>query len=106
MRPAAARVSFTVDGVHPHDLGQVLDEQGVAVRAGHHCAWPLHRRYGIQASTRASFYLYNTAAEVDALAGGIRQAQRFFAAGPWSSWSRLPGNHPRPLPASAPQGAA
>ena len=51
---------------------------GVAVRAGHHCAWPLHRRYGIQASTRASFYLYNTAAEVDALAGGIRQAQRFF----------------------------
>ncbi len=73
-------VSFTADGVHPHDLGQVLDEQGVAVRAGHHCAWPLHRRYGIQASTRASFYLYNTAAEVDALAGGIRQAQRFFAA--------------------------
>ncbi len=73
-------VSFTVDGVHPHDLGQVLDELGVAVRAGHHCAWPLHRRYGIQASTRASFYLYNTAAEVDALAGGIRQAQRFFAA--------------------------
>ncbi len=73
-------VSFTVDGVHPHDLGQVLDELGVAVRAGHHCAWPLHRRYGIQASTRASFYLYNTAAEVDALASGIRQAQRFFAA--------------------------
>ena len=75
-----AAVSFTVDGVHPHDVSQVLDELGIAVRAGHHCAWPLHRRYGIQASTRASFYLYNTGAEVDALAEGIRHAQRFFRA--------------------------
>jgi cysteine desulfurase / selenocysteine lyase len=73
-----AAVSFTVPGVHPHDLSQVLDELGVAVRAGHHCAWPLHRRFGIQASTRASFYLYNTRAEVDTLAQGIQQAQRFF----------------------------
>jgi cysteine desulfurase / selenocysteine lyase len=73
-----AALSFTVAGVHPHDLSQVLDEHGVAVRAGHHCAWPLHRRYGIPASTRASFYLYNTTAEVDALVAGIRQAQRFF----------------------------
>jgi len=73
-----AVLAFTVDDVHPHDLSQVLDQDGVAVRAGHHCAWPLHRRYGIQASTRASFYLYNTTAEVDALVAGIRQAQQFF----------------------------
>jgi cysteine desulfurase/selenocysteine lyase len=71
-------ISFTVDGLHPHDVSQVLDEQGVAVRAGHHCAWPLHRALGVQASTRASFYLYNTRAEVDALTAGIRAAQRFF----------------------------
>ncbi len=71
-------VSFTVDGVHPHDVSQVLDDRGVAVRAGHHCAWPLHRALGIQASTRASFYLYNTADEVDALADGIAAAQKFF----------------------------
>ena len=73
-----AAISFTLEDVHPHDVSQVLDEHGVAVRAGHHCAWPLHRRYGIQASTRASFYLYNTSAEVDALVDGIRRAQRFF----------------------------
>ena len=76
-----AAVSFTVDGVHPHDVSQVLDELGIAVRAGHHCAWPLHRRYGVQASTRASFYFYNSSAEVAALAEGIRYAQRFFRAG-------------------------
>jgi cysteine desulfurase/selenocysteine lyase len=73
-----AAISFEVDGVHPHDVSQVLDERGVAVRAGHHCAWPLHRALGVQASTRASFYLYNTLDEVDALTEGIRQAQRFF----------------------------
>jgi cysteine desulfurase / selenocysteine lyase len=71
-------VSFVVDGVHPHDVSQVLDEHGIAVRAGHHCAWPLHRALGVQSSTRASFYLYNTADEVAALAAGIVQAQRFF----------------------------
>jgi cysteine desulfurase / selenocysteine lyase len=71
-------ISFVVDGVHPHDVGQVLDELGIAVRTGHHCAWPLHRALGVQASTRASFYLYNTHDEVDALADGIRQAQNFF----------------------------
>ncbi len=71
-------VSFEVDGVHPHDMSQVLDELGIAVRAGHHCAWPLHRALGVQASTRASFYLYNTHEEVTALADGIRQAQKFF----------------------------
>jgi cysteine desulfurase/selenocysteine lyase len=71
-------ISFEVDGVHPHDVSQVLDELGIAVRAGHHCAWPLHRRLGVQASTRASFYLYTTRDEVDALVAGIRHAQRFF----------------------------
>jgi len=73
-------VAFVVEGVHPHDVGQVLDELGVAVRTGHHCAWPLHRALGVQASTRATFYVYNTHAEVDALADGIRYAQRFFGA--------------------------
>jgi cysteine desulfurase / selenocysteine lyase len=73
-------VAFEVEGVHPHDVGQVLDELGIAVRTGHHCAWPLHRALGVQASTRASFYVYNTHAEVDALADGIRYAQRFFGA--------------------------
>jgi cysteine desulfurase / selenocysteine lyase len=74
-------ISFTVDGLHPHDISQVLDDRGIAVRAGHHCAWPLHRAMGVQASTRASFYLYNTHPEVDALVDGIRQAQKFFGAG-------------------------
>jgi len=71
-------ISFTLEGAHPHDVSQVLDDRGVAVRAGHHCAWPLHRALGVQASTRASFYLYNTPEEVDALADGIRTAQKFF----------------------------
>ena len=73
-------ISFEVQGVHPHDVGQVLDELGIAVRTGHHCAWPLHRALGVQASTRATFYVYNTHAEVEALAEGIRYAQRFFGA--------------------------
>jgi cysteine desulfurase/selenocysteine lyase len=76
----AGAVAFEVQGVHPHDVGQVLDELGIAVRTGHHCAWPLHRVLGVQASTRATFYVYNTHAEVDALAEGIRYAQRFFGA--------------------------
>jgi cysteine desulfurase / selenocysteine lyase len=73
-------VSFDVDRVHPHDVGQVLDELGIAVRADHHCAWPLHRALGVAATTRASFYVYNTHAEVDALVEGVRYAQRFFGA--------------------------
>jgi cysteine desulfurase/selenocysteine lyase len=60
-------VAFVVDGIHPHDVGQILDDAGVAVRVGHHCAWPLHRRMGVTASTRASFAAYNTVAEVEAL---------------------------------------
>ncbi|WP_017593715.1 cysteine desulfurase [Nocardiopsis potens] len=75
-------VSFTVEGIHPHDVGQVLDDQGVEVRVGHHCAWPLHRRYQVQATTRASFYVYNTVADVEALAAAVREAQRFFGTAP------------------------
>ncbi|ACR17702.1 SufS family cysteine desulfurase [Corynebacterium kroppenstedtii] len=71
-------VSFSLDGVHPHDLSQVLDDDGIAVRSGHHCAWPIHRRMGIQASARASFYIYNTLDEVDKLAGSICRARDFF----------------------------
>lgn len=71
-------VSFLVDGIHAHDLGQVLDDEGVAVRVGHHCAWPMHQRFGIAATARASFALYNTLDEVDVLVAGIRRAQEFF----------------------------
>jgi len=74
-------VSFVVDGVHAHDVGQILDDAGVQVRVGHHCAWPLHRRFGIAATVRASFALYNTTAEVDALVGAVRDSQRFFEVG-------------------------
>ncbi|MFG3283735.1 cysteine desulfurase [Streptomyces sp. NPDC048111] len=72
-------VSFVVDGIHPHDVGQILDDRGVAVRTGHHCARPLSRRYAVPATTRASFYVYTTEAEVHALAEGVRAAQRYFA---------------------------
>ncbi|BCN63821.1 cysteine desulfurase [Prescottella equi] len=71
-------ISFLVDGIHAHDLGQVLDDDGVAVRVGHHCAWPMHQRFGIAATARASFAVYNTLDEVDALIAGIRRAQDFF----------------------------
>jgi cysteine desulfurase/selenocysteine lyase len=71
-------VSFVIDGVHPHDAGQVLDDQGVEVRVGHHCAWPLHRRLGIPASIRASFYLYNDLDDVAALVDGVHETKRFF----------------------------
>lgn len=71
-------VSFVVDGVHAHDVGQVLDDEGVAVRVGHHCAWPLHRRFGVAATARASFAVYNTFDEVDRLVAGVRRAVEFF----------------------------
>lgn len=71
-------ISFAVDGIHPHDVGQILDSRGVAVRVGHHCAWPVCRRYGVPATTRASFYVYNDEADVDALIDGVRAAQEFF----------------------------
>lgn len=71
-------ISFTVDGVHPHDLMQLLDSRGVAVRGGHHCAEPLHRRLGVQSSARASGYLYTTRAEIDALCEAVVWAHDFF----------------------------
>ena len=71
-------LSFTVGEIHPHDLGQYLDSQGIAVRTGHHCAWPLTRKLGVPATTRASFYLYNTRSDVDALTAGIVGAQKYF----------------------------
>ncbi|HEV2089285.1 MAG TPA: cysteine desulfurase [Cryptosporangiaceae bacterium] len=71
-------VSFAVEGVHPHDVGQFLDELGIAVRVGHHCARPVCARFGVPATTRASMYLYNTEAEIDALVSGLRQVVRFF----------------------------
>ena len=74
-------VSFVVDGIHAHDVSQVLDDDGVAVRVGHHCAWPLHRRLGVQSTVRASFALYNTLDEVEALDRSIRRAQEFFGVG-------------------------
>jgi cysteine desulfurase/selenocysteine lyase len=72
-------VSFTLGDIHPHDVAQVLDADGIAVRAGHHCAKPLLRRLGVQATTRASFYLYSTTEEVDALVAGLDKVKRFFA---------------------------
>jgi cysteine desulfurase/selenocysteine lyase len=77
-REKAAVLSFTVKGVHPHDVGTLLNEDGVAVRTGHHCAQPVMKRFGIPATARASFYLYNTFAEVDALVAGVRRAQKIF----------------------------
>ena len=71
-------VSFVVDGVHAHDVGQVLDDDGVAVRVGHHCTMPLHRRFDVAATARASFAVYNTMDEVDRLVAGVRRAIDFF----------------------------
>jgi cysteine desulfurase/selenocysteine lyase len=71
-------ISFTVGEIHPHDLGQYLDSQGIAVRTGHHCAWPLTRKIGVAATTRASLYLYNTTDDLDTLISGIRDAQKYF----------------------------
>ncbi|MGY1732495.1 cysteine desulfurase [Geodermatophilus sp. SYSU D01045] len=75
-------VSFTVEGIHPHDVGQVLDDLGIAVRVGHHCAWPVVRRYGVPATTRATFYVHTGYDDVDALVEGVRAAQRFFGVTP------------------------
>ena len=73
-----AAISFQVEGIHPHDLGQVLDDHGVSIRVGHHCAWPVHRTMGVQSTARASFYLYNTRDEIDVLAEAIVAAKNFF----------------------------
>jgi len=78
MNERGAVASFTLGEIHPHDLGQYLDSQGIAVRTGHHCAWPLTRKLGVQATTRASLYLYNDEQDVDALIEGILGAQKYF----------------------------
>ncbi len=70
--------SFVMDGVHPHDVAQILDAEGIAVRAGHHCAQPLHEKFGVPATTRASFYIYNTRAEVNRLVEGIYKVKKIF----------------------------
>jgi cysteine desulfurase / selenocysteine lyase len=74
-------ISFEIDGVHPHDVAQVLDSRGIAVRAGHHCAKPAHARFGVQSSTRMSSYLYTTPAEIDALVDGLMYTRSYFKLG-------------------------
>jgi len=80
--PAAGKkggvASFTLEGVHPHDIAQILDQDGIAIRAGHHCAQPLHEKYGIPATARASFYVYSLKEEVDALVNGIYKVKKIF----------------------------
>lgn len=71
-------ISFTMEGIHPHDLGQYLDSLGIAVRTGHHCAWPLTKKLGVAATTRASFYLYNDFDDVEALIAGVQGAKEYF----------------------------
>ena len=71
-------VAFTLDGIHPHDVATVLDHEGVAVRAGHHCAMPLHDKLGVPASARASFHCYSVPEDVDALVAGLHKARKVF----------------------------
>jgi len=71
-------ISFEIDGIHPHDVSQVLDSRGIAVRAGHHCAKPAHKRFGVQSSTRMSSYVYTTPAEIDALVEGLEYTKKYF----------------------------
>jgi cysteine desulfurase/selenocysteine lyase len=74
----AGVAAFTLDGLHPHDIAQLLDEDGIAVRAGHHCAMPLHKSLGLNATARASFYLYTTIDEIDRLVTSLRRARAVF----------------------------
>ena len=80
-RERGGAISFEIEGVHPHDVAQVLDSRGVAVRAGHHCAKPAHARFGVQSSTRMSSYLYTTPAEIDALVDGLEYTRSYFKLG-------------------------
>ncbi|MFL6651678.1 MAG: aminotransferase class V-fold PLP-dependent enzyme, partial [Sulfurifustaceae bacterium] len=77
-REKAGILSFTLKGAHPHDIGTVLDHEGVAVRAGHHCAMPVMTRFGLPATVRASFAMYNTREDVDALVRGLARARELF----------------------------
>jgi len=72
-------ISFVMEGIHPHDIGTVLDRMGIAVRTGHHCAQPVMDRYQIPATTRASFAFYNTAAEIDSLVAGLHKVKEIFS---------------------------
>jgi cysteine desulfurase/selenocysteine lyase len=78
-REKAGVLSFLLDGIHPHDIGTILDHEGIAIRTGHHCAQPVMQRFGIAATARASFALYNTREEVDALVEGIEKVREVFA---------------------------
>ena len=78
-REKAAVLSFVIEGIHPHDIGTVLDRQGIAVRTGHHCAQPVMDFFGVPATTRASLAFYNTAAEIDALAAGLQKVKEIFS---------------------------
>jgi len=78
-REKAAVLSFVMDGIHPHDIGTVLDRQGIAVRTGHHCAQPVMDRFGVPATARASLALYNTFAEIDALVAGLGKVKEIFS---------------------------
>jgi len=75
----AAVVSFIIEGIHPHDIGTILDQEGIAIRTGHHCSQPIMERFGIPATARASFAVYNTRQEVDALIRGIGKVREVFA---------------------------
>jgi len=74
----AGVISFVLDGVHPHDIGTILDQEGIAIRTGHHCAQPVMQRYGIPATARASFAFYNTKEEADVLIKGIQKVKEVF----------------------------
>ena len=78
-REKTGAISFVLEGIHPHDIGTILDQEGIAVRTGHHCTQPVMERFGIPATTRASFAFYNTRADVDALVAGIRRVKEMFA---------------------------
>jgi cysteine desulfurase/selenocysteine lyase len=78
MKDRGGVVSFTVDGVHPHDVGQYLDQYGIAVRTGHHCAWPLMRKLNLVGTTRASFHLYNNKSDIDRLITAVSEVQSYF----------------------------
>jgi cysteine desulfurase/selenocysteine lyase len=75
----AGVLSFVIDGIHPHDIGTILDQEGIAIRTGHHCAQPVMACFGVDATARASFGLYNTKEEIDALVRGIQRVQEVFA---------------------------
>jgi cysteine desulfurase/selenocysteine lyase len=78
-RNKASVLSFIMEGVHPHDVGTILDDEGVAIRAGHHCAQPVMQRFGVPATARASFAFYNTLGEVDVLIEGLLRVKKMFA---------------------------